>query len=63
MKCIICYQDADVLYEGTSFCKQHFELHWDYLREGVSAGSLKNMKPSNYEKRKEQRGENPPRIF
>ncbi len=31
MKCIICYEEADLVFQATTYCKEHFERIWAYL--------------------------------
>ena len=30
-KCIVCYKESDVIFQASSYCREHFERIWAYL--------------------------------
>ncbi len=37
-KCIVCYKEAEVIFEGQTMCKVHFESLWTYQTSGKTIG-------------------------
>lgn len=52
MKCIICLKEADVIFNGNTFCKKHFEMHWEYITEGISSYSIVKLRKAEKNKKK-----------
>jgi hypothetical protein len=48
-KCVVCYKPADVIFDGTTYCKEHFENIWTYATGKKKVGDEKNWGKSLYE--------------
>lgn len=44
-KCIICYKEAKVIFQASSYCEEHFERIWAFLNGDTIRGkNIKQMK-------------------
>lgn len=37
-KCIVCYKEAEVIFQASTYCKEHFEKVWAYLNGDLIRG-------------------------
>lgn len=49
LKCVVCNKPCDVIYQGTSYCKDHFESQWTHETGKKKVGDEKNWGKSLYE--------------
>lgn len=54
LKCIVCYKPCGVLFEGISYCKEHFENIWKYRTGMKKVGDEKNWGKSLVEMKNEK---------
>ena len=52
MKCIICYKEADCIFQATTYCKEHFEKIWAFLCGDTIKGKNINQMKIEFDKNK-----------
>lgn len=49
LECVVCYKPANIIYGGTTFCGNHFELLWTFETGPKRIGDEKNHGKSLYQ--------------
>lgn len=44
MKCLVCYKEADVMFQASTYCQEHFESVWGYLNQKFGSKNIYQMK-------------------
>lgn len=51
-KCLVCFKEADVIFQANTFCKDHFENVWAFLNNEFGGKNINQLKKEIKEKNK-----------